>query len=232
MSEIFSNADDCCKLARKFKKQLGDKIDFYGSINTPLPSGKYLSLYRRSNGEYFSYNCNCLPFYFKFAENGFLRIGVGSHSKDNSLGEKLAALSDFYEVLCEEYGEPTVFCTTKEDDEGLLTLQWSFINKEEEIAKFQNGTYFDDAEIDTLIVFGQKKDNIEGYDRDFASLYYIPIRFRNSGSRYDPFNIIFMRMYERLKKIDDVNDYGHQIHMEEYLYEKEKAKTKVLKKNQ
>ena len=163
MSEIFSNADDCCKLARKFKKQLGDKIDFYGSINTPIPSGKYLSLYRRSNGEYFSYNCNCLPFYFKFAENGFLRIGVGSHSKDNSLGEKLAALSDFYEVLCEEYGEPTVFYTTKEDDEGLLTLQWSFINKEEEIAKFQNGTYFDDAEIDTLIVFGQKKDNIEGY---------------------------------------------------------------------
>ena len=163
MSEIFSNADDCCMLARKFKKQLGDKIDFYGTINTPLPSGKYLSSYRRGNGEYFSYNCNCLPFYFKFAENGFLRIGVGSHSRDNSLGEKLAALSDFYEVLSKEYGDPTVFYTTKEDDEGLLTLQWSFINKEEEISKFQNGTYFDDAEIDTLIIFGQKKNNVEGF---------------------------------------------------------------------
>ena len=163
MSEIFSNADDCCKLARKLKKQLGDKIDFYGTINTPLPSGKYLSSYRRSNGEYFSYNRNCLPFYFKFAENGFLRIGVGSNSRDNSLGEKLAALSDFYEILSEEYGDPTVFYTTKDDDEGLLTLQWSFVNRDEEIAKFQNGTYFDDAEIDTLIVFGQKKDNIEGY---------------------------------------------------------------------
>lgn len=163
MSEIFSNADDCCKLARKLKKQLGDKIDFYGSINTPLPSGKYLSLYRRSNGEYFSYNLNCLQFYFKFAENGFLRIGVGSHSRDNFLGEKLAALSDFYEVLSEEYGEPTVFYTTKDDDEGLLTLQWSFVNKEEEIEKFQSGTYFDDAEIDTLIVFGQKRNNVDGY---------------------------------------------------------------------
>ena len=163
MDEIFSNADDCCKLARKLKKQLGDKIDFYGTINTPLPSGKYLSSYRRSNGEYFSYNCNCLPFYFKFAENGFLRIGVGSHSSDHSLGEKLAALGDFYEVLSEEYGEPTVFYTTKDDDERLLTLQWSFVNKDEEIAKFQNGTYFDDAEIDTLIVFGQKKDNVERY---------------------------------------------------------------------
>ena len=39
---------------------------------------------------------------------------------------------------------------------------------------------------------------IEGYDRDFNSLYHIPIRFRNSGSSYDPFNIVFMRMYEKV----------------------------------
>ena len=163
MSEIYSNAEDCYLLARKLKKQLGDKIDFYGSVNTPLPSGKYLSSYRRSNHECFSYNCNCLPFYFKFAENGFLRISVGSHSRENSLGEKLAALSDFYEALSKEYGEPTVFYTTKDDDEGLLSLQWSFVNRDEEVAKFQNGTYFDDAEVDTLIVFGQKRENVEGF---------------------------------------------------------------------
>ena len=45
---------------------------------------------------------------------------------------------------------------------------------------------------------------------------------------YNPFNIIFMRMYENLKKIDDTHDYGHQIHMEEYLYKKDNQK--VLKK--
>ena len=65
---------------------------------------------------------------------------------------------------------------------------------------------------------------IEGYDRDFNSLYHIPIRFRNSGSSYDPFNIVFMRMYRKMKQIDDVNDYGHQIHIEEYLFNQNKVK--------
>ena len=64
------------------------------------------------------------------------------------------------------------------------------------------------------------------YDRDFNSPNYIPIRFRNSGSSYDPFNMLFMKMYNEMKEIDDVNDYGHQIHMEEYLYNKVKKLTK------
>lgn len=162
MSELFSKAEDSHLLARKLKKKLGDKIDFYGPTYIEIPSGKYLSSYRRNNGEYM-FNGHCLPFYFKFSENEFLRIGVGSNYSDSSLGEKIAALSDFYEILSEEYGNPTVFYTTKDDDEGLLTLQWSFINKEEEIEKFKSGTYFDDAEIDTLIIFGEKKNNVEGY---------------------------------------------------------------------
>ena len=103
-------------------------------------------------------NGQCLPFYFKYSKNEFLRISVGSNHFGSSLGEKLAALSDFYEILSEEYGEPTLFYTTKEDEEGLLTLQWSFINKEEEIEKFKNGKYFDDAEVDKLIIFGEKGD--------------------------------------------------------------------------
>ena len=59
---------------------------------------------------------------------------------------------------------------------------------------------------------------VEGYDRDFNSLNYIPIRFRNSGSLYEPFNVVFMRMYQKMKQVDDINDYGHQIHIEEHLY--------------
>ena len=54
----------------------------------------------------------------------------------------------------------------------------------------------------------------------------ITIRFRNSGSRYDPFNIIFMRLYQGLCNLD--YEY-HQIHIEEYLQES-KIKKKVLKK--
>lgn len=163
MTEFFSKTEDCYILARKLKKELGNKIDFYGTTYIEIPSGKYLSSYSRNNGEYM-FNGQYLPFYFKFSKNEFLRISVGSNYCGSSLGEKLAALSDFYSVLSEEYGEPTVFYTTKEDREGLLTLQWSFINKEEEIASFQNDTYFDDASIDTLIVFGQERENVEGHN--------------------------------------------------------------------
>lgn len=68
--------------------------------------------------------------------------------------------------------------------------------------------------------------NMEGYDEDFHSLGYIPIRFRNSGSSYYPFNVIFMEMYNGMKEIDDVNDIGHQIHFEEIEYARKLSKSK------
>lgn len=66
--------------------------------------------------------------------------------------------------------------------------------------------------------------HIKGYDKDFHLLGYIPIRFRNFGSSYEPFNVIFMRMYHNIQEIDDVNDIGHQMHIEEYLYNRELVK--------
>lgn len=65
---------------------------------------------------------------------------------------------------------------------------------------------------------------VEGYERENNFLGIMGIRFRNSGSRYNPFNIVFMRMFRKMQNIDDINDYGHQIHMEEYLYERNKIK--------
>jgi len=46
---------------------------------------------------------------------------------------------------------------------------------------------------------------------------FLDVRFRNSGSRYSPFNMAFMDFYHELQKYDP--EY-HQIHMEEYLYQK------------
>jgi len=66
------------------------------------------------------------------------------------------------------------------------------------------------------ITFIKSKKDLDGIFRTYA------VRFRNSGSRYKPFNACFMYMYNKLKEYD--SDY-HQIHMEEYLY-----KQKVLKK--
>lgn len=43
------------------------------------------------------------------------------------------------------------------------------------------------------------------------------VRFRNSGSTYDPYNIIFMRMFQKLQ---DYTPEYHQIHLEELEYQK------------
>ena len=51
----------------------------------------------------------------------------------------------------------------------------------------------------------------------FRTIGNISIRFRNSGSRYDPFNIIFMRMFNKLQ---EYNPEYHQIHLEELSYQK------------
>lgn len=49
------------------------------------------------------------------------------------------------------------------------------------------------------------------------------VRIRNSGSRYNPFNMFFMDMYNQLCEYE-LN--YHQIHMEEYLYQKKLIKKK------
>lgn len=63
---------------------------------------------------------------------------------------------------------------------------------------------------------------IEGYEREDNLAGIMGIRFRNSGSRYEPFNYVFMRMYQELQQLDDVKDECHQIHIEEYLFSKKK----------
>ena len=122
--------------------------------------------------------CGVLRFHCKAPEDGQKRdLGdairaLSDYFSDSSFGEKMAVLSDLYSALSKEYGEPTVFYTLKNDSESLLNLQWSFVNEKDEIAKFKNGTYFDDAFIDTLVVFGEKnnfKSNLSDRTRSVIS---------------------------------------------------------------
>ena len=62
------------------------------------------------------------------------------------------------------------------------------------------------------------QEYIEGYNYDFHTPHYIAVRFSNSGSLYEPFNDLFMKLYIDMCKTDDINDYGHQMNIEEYLY--------------
>lgn len=88
---------------------------------------------------------------------------------------------------------------------------------------FQNGVikwYSDDAPLEEA-----SKVEIKRVEESYTITFYqgkedynFPtyiVRFRNSGSRYEPYNFTFMNMYNDLGKYD--SNY-HQIHIEEYLY--------------
>lgn len=155
MKELYSNADDCLKLARILKSKLKQKIEFLGSTYQEVISGKYHCLGYSAYHEYKDYQNDTLSFNYKFCANGFLRITIGDYIFKKSLGQKLAALSDFYEVLSETFGTPTALYTIKDDDENSINLQWSFVNKEEDIQNLKNGTFFDDGKTENLIFFDE-----------------------------------------------------------------------------
>ena len=60
----------------------------------------------------------------------------------------------------------------------------------------------------------------EKFAKGFFSGFNAPVRFRNSGSYYHPFNMVFMDMYNELNKIEDLN----QITIDQYC--KRKVKTR------
>lgn len=161
MAEMYSNANNCHQLACILYSKLGDQIRFSGDTRQESVIGYYFSKYRYPYGKPILGKpilsaSEGLPFYFKYCEDGFLRFEVGSFSSDDkSTGEKLAALSDFYAVLRSYFGEASVFYTIKDDEEECLSLQWVFKDQKSEIQKFQDGSYFDDGEIDQLILIGQ-----------------------------------------------------------------------------
>ena len=147
------------------------------------------------------------------------------------------------------YTDPTIYMETDEEIQDYINeleyeknqyRLYNYSNYNELFDKEANTiTWYSDEtnhEVANILKIKKEKESFrlefsiqphkEEYDRDFNSLNYIPIRFRNSGSSYAPFNLIFMRMYEKMKQIDDINDYGHQIHIEEYLYNKSKILTK------
>ena len=168
MEKIYSNVDDCKELYFKLKEKMGDKIENYGTFNNVLFSGKYFSKYRREENKYDLLK-NGIPFYYKYNKDNFFRIIIESNVyQDNSVGEKLVALSDFYQVLKEMFGEATVFYTVNKEEGKILVMHWSFVRKEEDIEKFRNGIYFDDVQVDNLTIIGDgiKDEGLNDYSEE------------------------------------------------------------------
>ena len=73
------------------------------------------------------------------------------------------------------------------------------------------------AKADDAFLIQFRKNKIEGLFNNFI------VRICNSGSRYAPYNIAFMNMYQKL--CDYQCDF-HQINIEELLYEQEKVRSR------
>ena len=154
--ELFSNREDCYDLAKYLLKKLRGKIEYYGSIDMEVISGRYYMIPLSKCGEDFSrYDKYAVYFTFKFLNNGFLRISVYGDNKPLSEGLKLAVLSDFCATLKKRFGLPSFFYTIVADDYKSLNLNWSFTHAKEDVEAILNGTYFDDVKVDKFIEFSK-----------------------------------------------------------------------------
>jgi hypothetical protein len=182
----------------------------------------------------------------KYGGTGDLYLTIKSNDVEKhntiSITKENYELYKLFDQLYEDVKNINLYEDREVDEEIYRVYNYAnyneLFNKEEEtLTWYSDETAHDAANIlkikkenDSYKVSFDTQPNIKGCDEDSKSDYHISIRLCNSGSRYYPFNSVFMNMYNNLLDLEDVNEYGHQIHMEEYLYEKEKAKTKVLKR--
>ena len=137
-------------LTTDLRKKIDGKVYF-----VKLWYGRYLSPYRVANKEFVS--GSTIDFSIDFSSGSFLRIGVSSLKNiETSIGERMAALSDFYTVLSKEYGEPKMFYITK-DFLGYehINLQWMFNKRDKKTDSTDLNEYLDDQEdIKSVIMLG------------------------------------------------------------------------------
>lgn len=164
-NELYSNGDDCKELKHILNNEIKGKISFSWNVYGQIMGGSYNCIPSNTYNGYLEEKKELVNFYYKFLKDAFLRIGVGNNSlSKKTVGHKLAALSDFYQVLSKKFGEPTLFYTMENDDEEYLNFEWSFKYKEESIEAFKNNTVFDDGDkVNNLIIIGDPQDKFNEY---------------------------------------------------------------------
>ena len=138
-------------------------------------------------------------------------------------------LSIYFEDLHNEYHESEIERCNRKNAELKDYYRYKKLYEDGIICWRSDEHIYEDA--DRVKIYREKENIILEFSRppvkDEEMIYHmigsIGIRFRNSGSYYDPFNQIFMRMYNKLCKY---NPNYHQIHFEEIEYQKKLIKTK------
>lgn len=167
------------ELANYLKREMRNNIEFRRYNEEVVANGKYYNHQEDSQRD-ISSSDDGISFYYKIRKDDFLKIEVSSNHKDKvSKKEKLAALSNFYEVLSVQYGEPSTFCILRDDKKEALDLIWYFNNKEKDMQEVERDSFFENETI-----------TLEGTDVEDIDIYII-------GSKPDAFSNIIA---EEMKK--------------------------------
>ena len=93
----------------------------------------------------------------------------------------------------------------------------------EEVFKYDFYHYFELYDIENKTITWCSDE----FNHDNTNIGRVTIKFCNSGSYYAPFNVMFMRLFNKLQLVDDVKDIKHQVSIDEYMYNKNKGKRLV-----
>ena len=159
--DLRSNYNDCKALARVLNSKIKGKMVFELNDYEQINSGSYNCLLSKEDTylEFKNKEREQTKFSYIFSKDGCLRLGIGNTPlSKKTIGHKLAALSDFYQVLSQSFGEPTLFYTMENDDEEYLYFEWVSIDKKETIEEFKNNTFFvDGGKVKNLIPLAGKQ---------------------------------------------------------------------------
>ena len=184
---------------KKFEIYFAGNLDLYWNIRSKEESDRHSFTITKENGELYRL--------FETLYNDIENINI--FGVDSYTAEEIEEIKDKYRKYnLSRYNE--LF------DKDNKTITWHSDETAYDVSNYLEIVQEDEE----FKINFYTQENIKGYDKDFKSDRYIPIRFRNSGSMYLPFNYVFMRMYKELIKLDDVSDYGHQMTIDEYQYVK------------
>ncbi len=207
------------KIDRK-KNSMGDFYDY-----CLMDNNKMLYIFFANNLDLYMLLCTdkllppnkniTLDFDITKEDYDIYRIFDRLHSAFVNSKENNADAPFFQKSITTEYGEPYEVAPLVDEN---LNINWIS----------DNGP----AVLEDRLVISKEEDsyklafirNDKPMDFGFKTNSGIGIRFRNSGSRYNPFNCVFMELYDNLQK---VNPEYHQISFEELDYQE---KVKKLKK--
>lgn len=123
---------------------------------------------------------------------------------------------DFDLTLCENYEEKNkLYQEAKIANERLKNRREYYELYHDGIITWKSDDSFDEERYNEVMI-ANNKDSFK-LTFTFKEKWTRSIRFRNSGSSYQPFNILFMDTFNKLQEYDP--NYL-QMHLEEYAYQK------------